>query len=163
MLSTCDLSDRFPEARVADAVLRDFGGRRQFSGLAVTVKCFEDNSRVKELLATRGDGRVLVVDGGGSLRCALLGDMIARDAVSNGWAGLIIDGCVRDTSVLATLPIGIKARAAVPRRSIRRGEGATNIDIQMAGTHVASGDLIVADEDGVLILAAALAAKLDAT
>ena len=157
MRSTCDLSDQLPDALVAAPVLRDFGGRRAFSGRAVTVKCFEDNSRIKELLATRGEGRVLVVDGGGSLRCALLGDMIGADAVANGWAGVLIDGCVRDTAVLATFDIGIKARAANPRRSTRRGEGTAHIDIAFAGITVSDGDFIVADEDGVLVLTAAQA------
>lgn len=161
MHSTCDLSDRFPDARVAAPVLRDFGGRRAFSGRAVTVKCFEDNSRVKELLATHGEGRVLVVDGGGSLRCALMGDMIAADAVAHGWAGVVIDGCVRDTQVLATLDIGIKALAANPRRSTRRGEGSAHIAITVAGTPVRDGDWIVADEDGVVVLSAEHAAEAE--
>ncbi|WP_246274559.1 ribonuclease E activity regulator RraA [Hyphomicrobium sulfonivorans] len=154
MPGTCDLSDRFPDARVAAPVFRDFGGRRAFSGRAVTVKCFEDNSRIKELLATAGEGRVLVVDGGGSLRCALMGDMIAADAVTNGWAGVLIEGCVRDTGILATLDIGIKALAANPRRSTRRGEGSAHIDISFAGTPVSEGDWVVADEDGVVFLSA---------
>jgi len=160
MISTCDLSDRFADARVADAGLRDFGGRRRFSGQAVTVKCFEDNSRIKELAGTPGTGRVLVVDGGGSLRCALLGDLIARDAANNGWEGIIIDGCVRDTDVLASLDIGIKARAAFPRRSTRRGEGFTGIAICLAGAQVWNDDYVVADEDGVLILNAEQAAEI---
>jgi regulator of ribonuclease activity A len=160
MLSTCDLSDRFADARVADPVLRGFGGRRRFSGRAVTVKCFEDNSRIKELAATPGAGCVLVVDGGASLRCALLGDLIARDAANNGWEGIIIDGCVRDTAVLATLDIGIKARASIPRRSTRRGEGTTNIAVEFAGAQVWNDDYVVADEDGVLILNAEQAATI---
>ncbi|MDH4981727.1 ribonuclease E activity regulator RraA [Hyphomicrobium sp. D-2] len=161
MLGTCDLSDRFPDARVAAPVLRDFGGRRTFSGRVVTVKCFEDNSRIKELLATAGEGRVLAVDGGGSLRCALMGDMIAADAVANGWAGVVIDGCVRDTGVLATLDIGIKALAANPRRSTRRGEGSAHIDIRFAETPVREGDFVVADDDGVVFLSAEQAAEAE--
>jgi len=160
MDGTCDLSDRFPDVRIVAPVLRDFGARRQFRGSAVTVKCFEDNSRIKELLATQGHGRVLVVDGGGSLRCALLGDMIARDAVANGWAGIIVDGCVRDTAVLATLDIGIKARAANPRRSTRRGEGTVAIPVEVGGAQVQNDDYVVADEDGVIFLNAAQAATI---
>lgn len=154
MSGTCDLSDRFPDARVAQPVLQDFGGRRTFAGPAVTVKCFEDNSRIKELLATPGAGRVLVVDGGGSMRCALMGDMIAADAVANGWVGVLIDGCVRDTAVLASVDLGVKARAAMPRRSTRRGEGTAHVDIAFAGITVSDGDYLIADEDGVLVLTA---------
>lgn len=151
--STCDLSDQHGDAaRIPAPVFRDFGGRRRFRGTAVTVKCFEDNSRVKELLATPGRGRVLVVDGGGSTRCALLGDMIGKDAVANGWEGVIVHGCVRDTGVLATLDIGIKAIAATPRRSTRRGEGVVGIAVDIAGALVSAGDSIVCDEDGIVVL-----------
>lgn len=153
-LSTCDLSDQHGDkARIPAPVFRDFGGRTRFSGAAVTVKCFEDNSRIKELLATPGAGRVLVVDGGGSTRCALLGDMIAKDAVVNGWEGVVVYGCVRDTAVLATLDLGIKAIGVMPRRSTRRGEGTTQIVIDVAGIQVAEGDLVVGDEDGLVVLA----------
>ncbi len=152
-LSTCDLSDEHGETvRIPEPVFRDFGGRLQFSGLAATVKCFEDNSRIKELLATPGEGRVLIVDGGGSTRCALVGDLIAGGAVANGWAGLIVYGCVRDAGVLATLDIGIKALCVTPRRSTRRGEGTTGIAIEIAGVVVEPGDFVVADENGIVIL-----------
>lgn len=153
--TTCDLSDKHGDAAgILAPVFSDFGGRKRFTGHAVTVKCFEDNSRVKELLATPGHGKVLVVDGGGSLRCALLGDMIAKDAVANGWNGVIVYGCVRDTAILATLDIGIKALAAIPKRSTRRGEGSAHISIDLAGTLVNENDLICADEDGVIVLPA---------
>ncbi|QCO17698.1 RraA family protein (plasmid) [Azospirillum brasilense] len=151
--STCDLYDRFEKtARVADPVFRDFGGRRQFSGAAVTVKCFEDNSRVKELLGTPGRGKVLVVDGGGGLRAALMGDLIAKDAVKNGWEGVVIHGCVRDAAVLATLDLGIKALAAIPRKTVRNGEGQKDLPVTLAGIRINPGDLVFADEDGVLVL-----------
>ena len=151
--STCDLYDRFEAtARVADAVFRDFGARTRFSGAAVTVKCFEDNSRVKELLATPGKGKVLVVDGGGSLRAALMGDLIAQSAVKNGWEGVVIHGCVRDVGVLATLDLGIKALAAIPRKTVRNGEGQTNLPVTLAGIRVSPGDRLFADEDGILVL-----------
>lgn len=150
---TCDLSDQIGEAaRIPAPVFRDFGGRRRFSGKAATVKCFEDNSRVKELLATPGQGKVLVVDGGGSTRCALLGDMIAKDAVNNGWDGIIVYGCVRDAAVLGTLDIGIKAIAATPRRSTRRGEGSVGISVDVAGVTVCDGDFVAGDEDGLIVL-----------
>jgi len=159
--STCDLYDRFETtARVADPVFRDFGGRRQFSGAVVTVKCFEDNSRVKELLGTPGAGKVLVVDGGGSLRAALLGDLIAESAVKNRWEGVVIHGCVRDAATLAGLDIGIKALAAIPRKTVRNGEGQTGLPVSIAGIRVAPGDRLFADEDGVLVLTAEAAADL---
>ena len=159
--STCDLYDRFAdEVRVVGAQLRDFGGRRAFAGAAVTVKCFEDNSRVKELLDQSGSGKVLLVDGGGSLRCALMGDMIAKAAVRNGWEGVIIDGCVRDVAELASLDIGIKALGATPRKSTRRGEGAVGIAIELGGAQVRNGEHVVADEDGVLILNAVQSAAV---
>lgn len=158
---TCDLSDQFGDTvRIPDPVFRDFGGRIRFHGVAVTVKCFEDNSRVKELLATPGRGKVLVVDGGGSTRCALLGDMIAKDAVANDWEGIIVYGCVRDTAVLATLEIGIKALGVTPRRSSRRGEGTVSIAIDVAGVTVFDGDIVVSDEDGFVVLVADQYAKL---
>ncbi len=122
-VSTSDLCDQFGDAlRVLPPLFRDFGGRCQFSGKVVTVHCFEDNSRVRELVHTAGGGNVLVVDGGGSLRCALLGDQLAAAAVNNKWEGIVIYGCVRDRAVLATLPMGIMALEATPRRSQKRGE-----------------------------------------
>ncbi len=158
--STCDLYDRFETtARVADPVFRDFGARRAFSGEAVTIKCFEDNSRVKEALATPGKGKVLVVDGGGSLRVALMGDLIAADAVANQWEGVVIHGCVRDAAVLAGLDLGIKALAATPRKSVRKGEGQTGLPVSIAGIRVNPGDRLFADADGVLVLDPADAEK----
>ena len=155
--TTADLYDQHGEAlRVAAPIFRDFGGRTRFAGPAVTVKCFEDNSRIKEALAEPGGGRVLVVDAGGSLRCAMLGDLIAASAVEQGWAGVVIDGCVRDTAVLSAMPLGIKARAAIPRKSTRRGEGQRDLRIDIAGVTVAPGNWVYADGDGVLIAAEAL-------
>ncbi|HEY0838469.1 MAG TPA: ribonuclease E activity regulator RraA [Azospirillum sp.] len=151
--STCDLYDRFEAtARVADPVFRDFGKRHRFSGEVVTVKCFEDNSRVKELLGKPGKGKVLVVDGGGSLRAALMGDLIAKSAVDQGWEGVVIHGCVRDAEVLAGLDLGIKALAAIPRKTVRNGEGQTGLPVTIAGIRVNPGDLLFADADGVLVL-----------
>ena len=159
-MKTTDLYDRFGEAaRVLPPVFQDFGGRSAFSGQVVTVKCFEDNSRVKELAATPGRGKVMLVDGGGSLRCALLGDLIAADAVKNGWEGLVIHGCVRDRAALRELPLGVKALAATPRTSVRRGEGQTGIEIVIGGIACRDGDRLYADEDGVLLVDAASAAE----
>jgi regulator of ribonuclease activity A len=116
-----------------------------------TVKCFEDNSRIKEALAEPGAGRVLVVDAGGSARCAMLGDLIAENAVANGWAGVIIDGCVRDTARLAEMALGVKALGSIPRKSTRRGEGQRDLPIVIGGVTVRPGDWVYSDADGVVV------------
>jgi regulator of ribonuclease activity A len=150
--STCDLYDSLgTRARVLPPLFQDFGGRPRFGGVIATVRCFEDNSRVKEVLATAGRGKVLVVDGGGSQRCALMGDLIAKSAVDNGWEGVVIYGCVRDRVALRDLALGIKALAAIPRKSERRGEGQIQLPIEIAGVTCRPGDRLVADEDGVVI------------
>ena len=151
--TTCDLFDRFGDAaRVINTPLMDFGGRKQFSGTAVTVKCFEDNSRLKELAGTDGTGKILLVDGGGSLRVALLGDMIAATAAKAGWAGIIIFGCVRDKAALRTVDLGIKALGTTPRKSVRDGKGEAGLPIQIAHVWIKPGDTVYADEDGIVIL-----------
>jgi regulator of ribonuclease activity A len=153
LTSTCDLSDTYGEqARIIRPSLRHFGGKRRFSGAIVTVKCFEDNSRVRELVATPGDERVLLVDGGGSMRYALLGDMLGREALANGWAGIVIYGCVRDTSVLETLKLGVMALGSIPRRSLKNDEGAVGVPIEIGGTLCRPGDLLFADDDGVVLI-----------
>jgi len=158
---TCDLFDTFKDAaRFVLPGFRDFGAVTRFSGRVVTVKCFEDNSRVKELLATPGAGKVLVVDGAGSLRCALMGDMIAASAVRNGWAGVVIWGCVRDVAELATLGLGIKASAAIPRASTRRDQGLVDVPVELPGALVNPGDVLFADEDGIVLLTGEQAASL---
>jgi regulator of ribonuclease activity A len=152
--STCDLYDEHGDAfSVIGSELPSFGKRKSFTGLAVTIKCFEDNSRIKEASLERGEGRVLVVDAGGSTRVAVLGDMIARDAMNNGWAGIIVFGCVRDRQALAELDIGVHALGTTPRKSVRRGEGQRDLDIQVAGVWFRSGDTVYADVDGILVRA----------
>lgn len=151
--STCDLFDEHEQtAQTLGSPLSDFGGRVSFSGAAVTVRCFEDNSLVKQLAGTPGKGKVLVVDGGASMRCALMGDMIAKDAVSNGWEGAVIYGAVRDVAELATLPLGIKALGATPRKSVRRGAGEQDVSVTLGDVTISPGDRIYVDADGVLIL-----------
>ncbi|MEM8573913.1 MAG: ribonuclease E activity regulator RraA [Pseudomonadota bacterium] len=153
--STCDLYDKYlDEVRVPEPVFDDFGGRIRFRGTAETVKCFEDNSRIKDLVATGGRGKVLVVDAGGSVRCAVLGDFVAGEALKNGWEGIVVYGCVRDSAALAELGIGIKALGLNPRKSVRRGEGNTGLRISFVGIYVDPGDVIVADEDGIVVLTA---------
>ena len=148
---TCDLCDDHPDdVRVCEPMFASFGGRETFGGEIVTVKCHEDNSRVKELLATPGKGKVLMVDGGGSLRCALMGDLIGASAVQNGWEGVIIYGCVRDVDALAELDIGVHAVAAIPLKSVRKGVGETGIDITFGGITFVQGQYVYADNNGVI-------------
>lgn len=151
---TCDLCDDHPEdVHVCEPMFGSFGGRETFGGEIVTVKCHEDNSRVKELLATPGKGKVLVVDGGGSLRCALMGDMIGESAVQNGWEGVIIYGCVRDVDALAQLDLGVHAVAAIPLKSVRKGVGETGLDITFGGVTFVQGQYVYADNNGVIVAA----------
>ena len=154
--TTPDLCDRFPDVQVAEPVFRGYGGNTAFAGQAVTVKCFEDNSRVRELAVTPGEGRVLVVDGGGSLRRALLGDQIAANAVKNGWAGFLIFGCVRDVDALAALPLGVQALASHPMKTEKRGLGDVGVPVAFAGVSITPGDWIYADANGVLAASARL-------
>lgn len=150
--TTPDLSDELGDAaRVLAAGFRDFGGREVFDGPVRTVRCLEDNSRVKELLATPGEGAVLVVDGGGSLTVALLGDMIAEGAVAQGWAGVVIDGAVRDVEILRTLELGVRALDSVPRRSDRQGRGEVDVPVTVGGVRVETGDHLYADATGILV------------
>ncbi|HNL80428.1 MAG TPA: ribonuclease E activity regulator RraA [Agitococcus sp.] len=153
---TPDLCDAYPLVRVLTPMFKNFGGRKSFGGQVVTVKCFEDNSRVKELLATEGTGKVLVVDGGGSLRCALLGDMIGESAVKYGWEGVIIYGCVRDVDALAQLDLGVQALAAMPLKSVRKGVGEVGLSLSFGGVIIENGEYIYADNNGVIVSAEAL-------
>ncbi|MEM1404442.1 MAG: ribonuclease E activity regulator RraA [Pseudomonadota bacterium] len=154
--TTPDLSDEAPDARALLLPWRDFGAVKVFSGRAVTVKCFEDNSLVKALVQSPGEGRVIVVDGGESCRRALLGDQLAAAAVENGWSGLVIAGAVRDVEILETLALGIKALACCPQKTDKRGEGQQGIEIEVGGTTVCDGDYIYADKNGVLVSREAL-------
>lgn len=154
---TCDLCDDHPElVRVCEPLFAQFGGRNAFGGEIVTVKCHEDNSRVKELLATSGRGKVLVVDGGGSLRCALMGDMIGESAVQNGWEGVIVYGCVRDVDALVELDLGVQALASIPLKSVRKGVGETNLPLSFGGISFVPGEFVYADNNGVIVSAKAL-------
>ena len=155
---TPDLCDENPEdVRVLEPMLGNFGGLDSFYGEIVTIKCFEDNSLVKEQAGLPGNGRVMVVDGGGSLRRALLGDMIAEAAVKNGWAGLIIYGCVRDVDALAELPLGVQAMASIPVKTEKRGLGDLNVPVTFGGVRFNPGEYVYADNNGVVTSAKALA------
>lgn len=150
--STPDLSDQLGDsARVLDPIFRSYGGRQAFCGSVVTVKCFEDNSQVKALAAQPGRNRVMVVDGGGSLRRALLGDLIAAEAQANGWAGLVIYGCVRDVDLLAQLDLGVKAVNTCPVKTVKRGLGDIDVPVCFAGHTIRAGDYLYADNNGILV------------
>ncbi len=155
--STPDLCDDYPEdLKVLDPVFNNYGGHSSFYGQVVTIKCHEDNSLVKAQAATAGHGRVLVVDGGGSLRRALLGDMIAANAVNNGWAGLVIYGCIRDCDEIAALKLGVKALNIIPVKTDKRGLGDLNVSVTFAGQTIKSGEWIYCDNNGIVVSAAEL-------
>jgi regulator of ribonuclease activity A len=136
---------------VLPPVFRHYGKRARFGGRVVTLKVFEDNALVRAALETPGDGQVLVVDGGGSLRRALLGGQLALLAQDNGWAGVVIDGCVRDTEEIDSCDIAVRALAAIPQRGAKKGAGERNVRVQIAGVPVNPGDWVYADADGILI------------
>lgn len=149
---TADLCDAFSDAiAVLEPRFSNFGGISRFSGRAVTLKVFEDNSLVRAALEEPGEGRVLVVDGGSSYRCALLGDQLAQLAVANGWSGIVIDGCIRDSADIAELALGVQAIGTHPLKSVKRNAGQREIAIQMGGVQVRPGDWIYADDDGVIV------------
>ena len=155
--TTPDLCDANPdEVRVADPIFRSYGGRDFFGGQIVTVKCFEDNSKVKELVATPGKGKVLVVDGGGSLRRALLGDQLASQAAANGWEGILINGCLRDVQIIATLDLGVQALASHPMKTEKRGLGEVDVPVTFAGLTLLPGEWLYADANGILVSSSAL-------
>ena len=156
--STCDLcdthkADTSDNFRVLPPVFPSYGGVQKFSGPVSTVKCFEDNTSVKQALEEPGAGRVLVVDGAASLRRALVGGNIAAAAAKNGWAGVVVNGCVRDAAELAATPVGLRALALMPLPTLRRAEGERDVAVQIQGVWVRPGDWLYADEDGVVISA----------
>ncbi|NGY06347.1 ribonuclease E activity regulator RraA [Solimonas terrae] len=150
--ATTDLSDAHPEAQVADPIFGDFGGVASFYGPVITLKVFEDNGMVRALLEERGNGHVLVVDGGGSARCALVGGNLGQLGVDNGWAGIVVNGFIRDTDELAEQEIGIKALGAHPRKS-EKGlhKGHRNRPVSFAGVNFKLGQWLYADADGIVV------------
>ena len=151
--ATADLCDELgPRARVAEPLFRDFGGERSFHGPVATVRVFEDNVLVREALSEAGRGRMLVVDGAGSVRHALVGGMIAHLAHENGWAGLVVNGAIRDSDEISSVPGGLKALATSPRRSEKRSEGERDVPISFAGVTFEPGHLLYADPDGIVVV-----------
>ena len=149
---TPDLCDEYPDlVQVLEPMLTNFGGIDAFGGEIVTVKCFEDNSLVKIQVGLPGEGRVLVVDGGGSLRNALLGDMLAENAAKNGWSGLIIYGCIRDVDIIGQIDLGVQAITTHPRKTEKRGVGDLNIPVNFGGVTFSPGEFVYADNNGVIV------------
>jgi regulator of ribonuclease activity A len=152
---TADLVDEYGERLSSIPVqFRSFGQRTRFAGPAVTVRCFEDNALLKQTLAEHPDpgSRVLVVDGGGSLRSALVGDLIAGIAVDRGWAGIVVHGCIRDSVAINALAIGIKALGTNPRKSGKSGAGSVDGLVEIGGVGIAPGQIVHSDEDGIVVL-----------
>jgi regulator of ribonuclease activity A len=148
---TTDLYDKHLEnIQVATPIFRDFGGKIKFSGQIVTLKAFEDNSFLKSSFESDGKGKVLVVDSSGSLRAAMMGDVMAALGASNGWEGIIVNGCIRDSADVAKVLIGAKAIATTPRKTIKRNRGTLNIPLRFAGITFSPGDYVYADEDGIV-------------
>lgn len=149
---TPDLCDDNPDVvRVVEPMFNNYGGKKAFGGEIVTVKCHEDNSVVKKQASEPGRGKIMVVDGGGSLRCALLGDLIAEKAVENGWEGLIIYGCIRDVDAIGELELGVQALATIPIKSVRKDRGDLNIEIKFGGVTFKPGEYVYADNNGVIV------------
>lgn len=149
---TCDLCDAHADAvRVLDLALRDYGGRRAFAGTVSTVLALEDNTRVREAVAEPGAGRVLVVDGGGSTRRAMLGDQLAAQAAANGWAGVIVHGVIRDSEAIGRMDLGVKALGTVPLKTEKRGQGVRDVPVNFGGLPLRPGDWLAADADGVIV------------
>ena len=152
-----DLCDQFDaEVRVVAPMFRSFGGTPALSGPITTLKVFEDNSLVRSALESAGNGRVLLIDGGGSMRCAMVGDQLAVLAVNNGWAGIVVYGCIRDAKAISNMPVGVFALGTHPRKSVKKGVGDVDIPVTFGGVTFTPGDMLYADEDGVLVSGRAL-------
>lgn len=148
---TCDLFDAHPRSPSCDMQFRSFGLRRSFSGRIRTVRCHEDNQLVKETLARPSEGEVLVIDGGGSLHTALIGDLIAASGMKNGWAGAVVHGAIRDTATIDTLDFAIKALGSNPRKSAKEGTGERDVPVSFGGVTFVPGQYLYSDEDGILV------------
>jgi regulator of ribonuclease activity A len=151
--ATADLVDEiYPEVRSCDLQLRNYGAVPAFAGRITTVRCFQDNALLKSILSTPGEGGVLVVDGGGSMHTALVGDIIAGLAAQNGWAGVIVHGVVRDAAALRTIAVGIKALGTNPRKGTKTGAGERDIEVSFGGVTFVPGDIAYSDEDGIVVV-----------
>ena len=159
--ATCDLLDAFEikdgvDLQVVAPMFKAYGQQTRFAGRIATLKVFEDNTLVREKLATPGAGRVLVVDGGGSLRCALVGDQLGALGVKNGWSGIVVWGCIRDSVAINSQAIGVRALDTNPRKSIKKGAGDKDVEVNFGGVSFRPGEWLYADEDGVIVSSKAL-------
>ena len=153
MKSTCDISDQLhPHVQYLDPIFKSYGGKTAFSGRIVTIKCFEDNSLVEEALKMNGKGCVLVIDAGESLRCAMLGDKRASDAIKNEWEGIVVNGSIRDSVMINSMTIGIRALGVCPRKSIKKGNGKRNLTVDFSNVKFIPNYYLYADEDGVIVI-----------
>ncbi|MGE5468050.1 MAG: ribonuclease E activity regulator RraA [Ignavibacteria bacterium] len=158
--STADLCDANEESlHVVAPMFRSYGGRAAFSGPIATLKLFEDNGLVRGTLESPGEGRVLVIDGGGSLRCALLGDQLAALAVKNSWSGVVVYGCIRDARAIAAMDLGVLALATHPRKTVKKNHGEREVPVTFGGATFSPGEWLYADEDGVILSPVSLAAS----
>ncbi|MEJ2621953.1 MAG: ribonuclease E activity regulator RraA [Candidatus Thiodiazotropha sp.] len=152
-LKTADLYDIHEESlQICYPGFCHYGGQQAFSGPIATLKCFEDNSLVREQLSQPGQGRVLVVDAGGSLRCAMLGDILAQMAVDNGWSGIVMNGCIRDAAEIGEMPLGVMALATNPRKSAKKGVGEVGGMVHFSGVSFRPSEWLYADQDGIVVL-----------
>ena len=159
-IKVADLCDSHAShLKILELTLNDYGAHKSFHGAIRTIKCFEDNSFVKKTLAQKGDGKVLVIDGGGSRRCALLGDVLAQLAVDNHWSGVLINGCIRDSDIIATLPIGVKAIATHPLKSNKKNQGEVDVPVCFGDVLLRPKEWLYADQDGVAVSGEALHQK----
>ena len=139
------------QLRIVAPMFQRYGGKNTFAGQVVTLKLFEDNSLVRTVLGEPGTGKVLVVDGGGSLRCALLGDQLAEMAVKNGWEGVVVYGCIRDSAAINTLPLGVRALNTHPLKTVKKNIGERDVNVTFGGVTLKPGEWLCADEDGVIV------------
>ena len=151
--TTCDISDQLhPDVQYLEPVYKSYGGKTSFSGRIVTVKCYEDNSLVEEALKSNGKNSILVVDAGGSMNCAMLGDKRATDAIKNEWEGILVHGLIRDSATIKGMEIGILALGVCPLKSIKNGVGDSNLIVNFSGITFTPGEYLYADEDGVIVI-----------
>jgi len=152
IVSTPDLSDQFDQqVQIVDPLFNHYGGLKQGYGQITTIECFEDNSLVSEQVKLPGNGGVLVVDGGASLRCSLLGDQLTALAIENGWSAILINGCLRDLEIIAPMPIVVMALASIPRKTVKAGKGELNLPVNFAGVTFHPDHYLFADETGILV------------
>jgi len=152
MFKTTDLYDEYLETlQVVAPIFRDFGGRDKFYGQIVTLKALEDNTYLKASFESDGSGKVLVVDSAASMQCAMMGDVMAALGASNGWEGVVINGCIRDSADVGRVNIGVKALATIPRKTVKRDQGVLNVPVHFADVTFTPGHYLYADEDGIVI------------